>query len=65
MRASSLLVAVECIENEKNCGGNGRAHSQIWLKLNLPRRKDVAVVAGEISKLVLPILFGGHEEIPW
>jgi hypothetical protein len=65
MREKSLLVAVECIEYEENGGGNRRAHCQIWLKLYLSRRQNVAVVAGEIAELVLPVLLGGDEEIPW
>lgn len=58
-------MAVECIENEKDGGRNGRAHRKVRLELDLTGREDVAVVAGEVAELVLPVLLGRDEKVPW
>jgi hypothetical protein len=60
-----LLVTKECVEYEKNCCWNARTNRQVRLKLELPRCQHAAVIARYVPKLVLPVVFGSDEEVPW
>lgn len=62
--ANFSLVTVERIQDEKNSCGNSRAHSKVRLELDLSWRKNVAVVAGEVSEFVLPVFLSCNKEVP-
>lgn len=57
-------MRIESVEDEKDRRWKGRTHRQIGLKLNLPWRQDVTVVAGQVAEFVLPVLFGRDEKVP-
>jgi hypothetical protein len=60
-----LLVTVESICDQEYCCRDARAYCNVWLEFNLSRCQHRRIIAGQIPKFILPILFGSDEKVPW